>query len=119
MPTPPTNVRPADTEHTAPDPGNVDADEIAKFNALAERWWNPHGEFKPLHDINPLRVAFIDEHVPGGVSGKRVLDVGCGGGILAESLARLGAEVTAIDLAPAPRHDFVRWLAQPTQEARP
>ena len=81
---------------------NVDADEIAKFDALARRWWDPQGEFKPLHEINPLRVGFIEDRIPGGVAGKRVLDIGCGGGILAESLARLGAEVTAIDLAPAP-----------------
>ncbi len=83
-------------------PQNADPVELDKFNALAERWWDPNGEFKPLHDINPLRVRFIEERIPGGVAGKRILDVGCGGGILAEALACRGAEVTAIDLAPAP-----------------
>jgi len=79
--------------------GNVDYDEIAKFESLASRWWDPHSEFKPLHDINPLRLDYIDQRV--GLAGKRVLDVGCGGGILAESMARRGAEVVAIDLAEA------------------
>ena len=81
---------------------NADPAELAKFESLAERWWDPEGDFKPLHEINPLRLSFIDERVPGGLSGKRVLDVGCGGGILAESMAACGAEVVAIDLAPAP-----------------
>ncbi len=79
---------------------NVDHAEIAKFEALAERWWDSEGEFKPLHAINPLRLSWIDEHAP--LSGRRVLDVGCGGGILAESMARSGAEVTGIDMGEAP-----------------
>ncbi len=79
---------------------NVDPAEIAKFEALASRWWDPHSEFKPLHDINPLRLRWIDERVP--LKGKTVLDVGCGGGILSESMAALGAKVTGIDLGDAP-----------------
>lgn len=80
---------------------NVDHSEVAKFEALASRWWDPDSEFKPLHDINPLRLDFVDMRV-GGLSGKRVLDVGCGGGILAESMAERGAEVTGIDMGEAP-----------------
>jgi 2-polyprenyl-6-hydroxyphenyl methylase/3-demethylubiquinone-9 3-methyltransferase len=80
--------------------GNVDQEEIAKFEKLAERWWDPTSEFKPLHDINPLRLAFIDARAQ--LKGKTVLDVGCGGGILAESMAALGAHVTGIDLGEAP-----------------
>lgn len=76
---------------------NVDAAEIAKFSALAHKWWDPDSEFKPLHDINPARIALIDRHA--GISGRRILDVGCGGGILAEALAAKGGEVTGIDLA--------------------
>jgi 2-polyprenyl-6-hydroxyphenyl methylase/3-demethylubiquinone-9 3-methyltransferase len=83
-----------------PEAGNVDRAEIAKFEALADRWWDPLGEFKPLHDINPLRLDFIDARA--GLAGRRVLDVGCGGGILAEALAHRGAEVTGIDLGEAP-----------------
>jgi len=79
---------------------NVDAAEIARFEALADRWWDTEGDFKPLHDINPARLAFIDDHV--SLQGKRVLDIGCGGGILAESMAARGARVTAIDMAAAP-----------------
>jgi 2-polyprenyl-6-hydroxyphenyl methylase/3-demethylubiquinone-9 3-methyltransferase len=79
---------------------NVDAGEIAKFEALANRWWDPQSEFKPLHDINPLRLRYVDERV--GLAGKRVLDLGCGGGILAESMARRGAEVTGIDMGETP-----------------
>ncbi|MBU3022808.1 bifunctional 2-polyprenyl-6-hydroxyphenol methylase/3-demethylubiquinol 3-O-methyltransferase UbiG [Aestuariibacter sp. A3R04] len=79
---------------------NVDQQEIAKFSELASRWWDAEGEFKPLHLINPLRLDFIAQHC-GGLFGKRVLDVGCGGGILAESMAKLGADVTGIDLAEA------------------
>jgi 2-polyprenyl-6-hydroxyphenyl methylase/3-demethylubiquinone-9 3-methyltransferase len=76
---------------------NVDQLEIDKFSALAHRWWDPNSEFKPLHDINPLRLNYIDAIA--GLSGKRVLDVGCGGGILAESMAVKGADVTGIDLS--------------------
>lgn len=79
---------------------NVDAAEIAKFEALAGRWWDTKSEFKPLHDINPLRVNYIDQGSP--VAEKRVLDVGCGGGILTEALARRGAEATGIDMGEAP-----------------
>ncbi len=79
---------------------NVDPAEIAKFEELAERWWDRDGEFKPLHEINPLRANYIDERSP--VAGKRLLDVGCGGGILAESMAHRGAEVSGIDMGEAP-----------------
>ena len=79
---------------------NVDADEVAKFDALAARWWDPLGDFKPLHRINPLRVDFIRQRAT--VSGRKILDVGCGGGILTESLAALGADVTGIDAAEGP-----------------
>jgi len=75
---------------------NVDATEIDKFSELAHRWWDPNSEFKPLHDINPLRLEWIDGHA--GLSGKQVIDVGCGGGILSESMADKGAQVTGIDL---------------------
>lgn len=77
---------------------NVDPAELAKFSELAHRWWDPHSEFKPLHQINPLRLDWIDRTC-GGLAGKRVLDIGCGGGILAESMARIGAQVMGIDLA--------------------
>ncbi|MEM0954366.1 MAG: bifunctional 2-polyprenyl-6-hydroxyphenol methylase/3-demethylubiquinol 3-O-methyltransferase UbiG [Pseudomonadota bacterium] len=79
---------------------NVDDKEIAKFNDLASRWWDRNSEFKPLHDINPLRANFIDQHSP--VAGKSLIDVGCGGGILAESMAQRGARVTGIDMGEAP-----------------
>ena len=85
---------------TTADP-NVDFQEIAKFEELASRWWDPDSEFKPLHDINPLRLNYIEERA-GGLSGRRVLDVGCGGGILAESMALRGAHVTGIDMGEAP-----------------
>ena len=80
---------------------NVDPAELAKFSALAHRWWDPTSEFRPLHEINPLRLAHI-ERLAGGLEGKRVLDVGCGGGILAEAMAAKGAIVTGIDLADKP-----------------
>ncbi len=79
---------------------NVDAQELAKFSDLAHRWWDLDSEFRPLHEINPLRLAWIDELA--GLHGKGVLDVGCGGGILAESMARQAAHVTGIDLAVKP-----------------
>jgi len=79
---------------------NVDPLEIEKFSELAHRWWDPHSEFRPLHDINPLRLDYIDGIAP--LHGKTVLDVGCGGGILAESMAVRGAAVTGIDLAEKP-----------------
>ncbi len=79
---------------------NVDPAELAKFGALAARWWDPKSEFKPLHDINPLRLNYIDRQV--GLSGKAVIDIGCGGGILAESMAAKGALVTGIDLSEKP-----------------
>jgi 2-polyprenyl-6-hydroxyphenyl methylase/3-demethylubiquinone-9 3-methyltransferase len=75
---------------------NVDPAELEKFGELAHRWWDPEGEFRPLHEINPLRLDWIDRHA--ALAGKRVLDVGCGGGILAEAMARRGAQVTGIDL---------------------
>lgn len=80
---------------------NVDHAEIAKFEAVASRWWDTEGEFKPLHRINPLRLGYIAEHA-GGLFGKRVLDVGCGGGILAESMAKEGAQVTGLDMGAEP-----------------
>lgn len=80
---------------------NVDSAEIAKFEALASRWWDKEGEFKPLHEINPLRLGYIRSQV-GFLAGKRILDVGCGGGILSESLAAEGAHVTGIDMGEAP-----------------
>ncbi|GAA5316950.1 MAG: bifunctional 3-demethylubiquinone 3-O-methyltransferase/2-octaprenyl-6-hydroxy phenol methylase [Candidatus Pelagadaptatus aseana] len=79
---------------------NVDQSEIAKFAALASRWWDKNSEFKPLHDINPLRSNYIDLNSP--VAGKKVLDVGCGGGILSEGLAHRGAQVTGIDMGIEP-----------------
>ncbi len=79
---------------------NVDPNEIRKFEDLAARWWDPESEFKPLHDINPLRLDYIRRQVP--LAGARVLDVGCGGGLLSEALAREGAQVTGIDMGEAP-----------------
>jgi 2-polyprenyl-6-hydroxyphenyl methylase / 3-demethylubiquinone-9 3-methyltransferase len=79
---------------------NVDPAEIAKFEALAARWWDPHSEFKPLHDINPLRLDYIERLE--SLRGKRVLDVGCGGGLLSEGMAARGAQVTGIDMGEAP-----------------
>lgn len=76
---------------------NVDPAELEKFSKLAHRWWDPEGEFRPLHDINPLRLEWIERHA--GLAGSAVLDIGCGGGILAEAMARRGARVTGIDLA--------------------
>ncbi|MFQ5488903.1 MAG: bifunctional 2-polyprenyl-6-hydroxyphenol methylase/3-demethylubiquinol 3-O-methyltransferase UbiG [Gammaproteobacteria bacterium] len=76
---------------------NCDPQEVARFDELATRWWDTNGECKPLHDINPLRLAFIEQHAP--LAGKQVLDVGCGGGILSEAMAAHGARVTGIDMA--------------------
>ena len=79
---------------------NVDQSEIAKFEALASRWWDPEGDFRPLHDINPARVEYIQARTD--LTAGPLVDVGCGGGILSESLARAGATVTGIDMAEAP-----------------
>jgi 2-polyprenyl-6-hydroxyphenyl methylase/3-demethylubiquinone-9 3-methyltransferase len=79
---------------------NVDPAEIAKFEELAHRWWDRESEFKPLHDINPLRVNYIDERA--SLAGKSVVDIGCGGGILSEAMAHRGARVTGIDMGEAP-----------------
>jgi 2-polyprenyl-6-hydroxyphenyl methylase/3-demethylubiquinone-9 3-methyltransferase len=76
---------------------NADPAELEKFGRLASRWWDPQGEFRPLHEINPLRLGWIEGHV--ALAGKAVLDVGCGGGILTEAMARRGARVTGIDLS--------------------
>ena len=81
-------------------PTNVDPKELAKFSELAHRWWDPAGEFRPLHEINPLRLAWIDGKAR--LAGKHVLDVGCGGGVLTEAMTRAGARVTGIDLAEKP-----------------
>ena len=80
---------------------NVDFDEVDKFAALASRWWDKNSEFKPLHDINPLRLNYIKEHCGGTLKDKKILDVGCGGGILSESMALEGANVAGIDMAEA------------------
>jgi 2-polyprenyl-6-hydroxyphenyl methylase / 3-demethylubiquinone-9 3-methyltransferase len=77
---------------------NVDPAEIAKFNDIASRWWDPAGEFKPLHLLNPVRLSYISDELQ-GLFGKKVIDIGCGGGILAESMARSGADVTGLDMA--------------------
>lgn len=76
---------------------NADPAELDKFSQLAHKWWDPSSEFKPLHDINPLRLGYVDRHA--GLAGKTVLDIGCGGGILSESMAGLSADVSGIDLS--------------------
>ena len=83
-----------------PTADNVDRAEIHKFEELASRWWDPHSEFKPLHDINPLRLDYIHRKAP--LAGRAAIDVGCGGGLLAEGMAGLGAAVTGIDMGEAP-----------------
>jgi 2-polyprenyl-6-hydroxyphenyl methylase / 3-demethylubiquinone-9 3-methyltransferase len=93
-----TEANPAVTTEHALAAGNADPAELAKFSALAHRWWDRESEFKPLHDINPLRVGWV-ERLADGLQDKRVVDVGCGGGIFADALARLGARVTGIDLS--------------------
>mgnify|MGYP000452696753 FL=1 len=80
---------------------NVDSQEIAKFEAIASHWWDPHGDFKPLHLMNPLRLEWISDHCD-GLFGKQVLDVGCGGGILSESMAKQGAQVLGVDMGHEP-----------------
>ncbi len=80
---------------------NVNKEEIAKFEKVASQWWELDGDFKPLHQINPIRRQFICQHI-GDIFGKKIIDVGCGGGILAESLAQLGGDVTGIDLGDEP-----------------
>ncbi len=77
---------------------NTDPAELAKFSELASQWWDPNGKFRPLHDINPLRLALIDKTV-GGLKGKAAIDIGCGGGLVSEGMAKMGARVTAIDMA--------------------
>jgi len=84
---------------SSPSSSNVDTAEVAKFDAMAQRWWDPEGPSKPLHDLNPLRLQYIDRAV--SLGGKRVVDVGCGGGILSEAMARAGARVLGIDLSQA------------------
>lgn len=78
--------------------GNTDPAELAKFSALASQWWDPNGKFRPLHDINPLRLKLIDDSA-GGLKGKRAIDIGCGGGLVSEGMARMGAQVVGIDMA--------------------
>jgi 2-polyprenyl-6-hydroxyphenyl methylase/3-demethylubiquinone-9 3-methyltransferase len=80
--------------------GNVDAAELAKFEGMAQRWWDPSGEFRPLHDINPLRIDYIEARA--GLAGLRVLDIGCGGGLVSEAMAARGASVVGIDMATGP-----------------
>jgi 2-polyprenyl-6-hydroxyphenyl methylase / 3-demethylubiquinone-9 3-methyltransferase len=87
---------PSSTNHPS---ANADPVELAKFASLAQRWWDPNGPEKPLHDLNPLRLQYLERRTP--FAGSAVLDVGCGGGILSEALARRGARVLGIDLAPA------------------
>jgi 2-polyprenyl-6-hydroxyphenyl methylase/3-demethylubiquinone-9 3-methyltransferase len=79
---------------------NVDSGEVAKFDALASRWWDPEGDFRPLHEINPLRLDWIQQYTV--LAGSRFVDIGCGGGILTEAVAAAGADVTGIDMADAP-----------------
>ena len=87
-------------EQTSQTETNIDQREIAKFDTIAYRWWDPESEFKPLHDINPLRLGYITKYVD--IQGQKVLDVGCGGGILSESMAKSDAKVTGIDMGEGP-----------------
>ncbi|MDX1405311.1 MAG: bifunctional 2-polyprenyl-6-hydroxyphenol methylase/3-demethylubiquinol 3-O-methyltransferase UbiG [Woeseiaceae bacterium] len=109
---------------------NVDQGEIAKFDALASRWWDPEGDFRPLHEINPLRLDYIRQRVT--LAGSKVVDIGCGGGILTEALAAQGAEVTGIDMAEGPlavarlhqiesgaKVDYLQSTAEELAEERP
>ncbi len=93
-------VSPQATEYSMPQSANVDDKEISKFNEIAFRWWDPESEFKPLHDINPLRLDYINKHSP--LNNKNVIDVGCGGGLLSEGMSKLGAKVTGIDMGERP-----------------
>lgn len=110
---------------------NVDPAEVDKFAQLAARWWDPNSEFRPLHEINPLRLDYIDQRC-GGLAGKTVVDIGCGGGILSESMAERGANVTGIDMGEAPLSvarlhlkesgqsvDYQRMTAEELAEQRP
>ena len=85
--------------HTTDSQQNIDPDELHKFEDVAHQWWDPEGAFKPLHRLNPLRAAFIDRHA--GLAGKKVLDIGCGGGLLSEAMALRGARVTGLDMVEA------------------
>lgn len=109
---------------------NVDPSEIKKFEDLASRWWDPESEFAPLHAINPLRTEYIDLHSP--VSGLKVLDVGCGGGLISEAMADFGANVTGIDMGEAPLNvaklhllesglnvDYIKITAEELADQRP
>ena len=87
---------------------NVDPSELAKFDSLASRWWDTEGEFRSLHQINPLRLEYIRRRAP--LENSRVLDIGCGGGLIAEPMARLGAEVTAIDALDRKRNELSQRL---------
>lgn len=87
--------------NTTENQANVDQHEINKFEQMASRWWDKEGDFKPLHDINPLRLQFILDQA-NGLQGKKVLDIGCGGGILTESMAKEGAQVSGIDMGEMP-----------------
>jgi 2-polyprenyl-6-hydroxyphenyl methylase / 3-demethylubiquinone-9 3-methyltransferase len=93
------NPAPTNPASTNPSSANADPAELAKFAALAQRWWDPNGPEKPLHALNPLRLQYVERAAP--LAGRAVLDVGCGGGILSEAMARRGARVLGIDLAPA------------------
>ncbi len=83
---------------TTPKATNADPTELAKFSELASQWWDPNGKFRPLHDINPLRLELIDKTV-GGLKGKRAIDIGCGGGLVSEGMAKMGARVVGVDMA--------------------